>query len=133
MPAADAFNGVVDISHHNNKVDFAKARESGIAGVIQKASQGQDFVDPTYKANRTKAQAAGMLWGAYHFGTGADGVSQAEHFLDVVQSDADTLLVLDLEANPQGPNMTLVEARAFVSPLQEVTGRMPGLYSGHYI
>ena len=133
MPTADVFNGVVDISHHNNTVDLAMARQSGIAGVIQKASQGQDYVDPTYKDNRAKAQAAGLLWGSYHFGTGEDGVSQAEHFLDVVQPDADTLLVLDLEANPQGPNMTLVEASAFVTHLQDVTGRWPGLYSGHYI
>ena len=133
MPTADVFNGVVDISHHNNTVDLAMARQSGIVGVIQKASQGQDYVDPTYKDNRAKAQAAGLLWGSYHFGTGEDGVSQAEHFLDVVQPDADTLLVLDLEANPQGPNMTLVEARAFVTHLQDMTGRWPGLYSGHYI
>ena len=133
MPTADVFNGVVDISHHNNTVDLAKARQSGISGVIQKASQGQDYVDPTYKDNRSKAQDAGLLWGSYHFGTGEDGVAQAEHFLDVVQPDADTLLVLDLEANPQGPNMTLVEARAFVTHLQDVTGRWPGLYSGHYI
>ena len=44
-----------------------------------------------------------------------------------------TLLVLDLEANPQGPQMNLEEARAFVTHRREVTGRWPGLYSGHYV
>lgn len=106
MPPALMFNGVIDISHHNATVDLNKAKGDGIAGVIHKATQGQAYVDPTY---------------------------QADHFLNTVQPAVDTLLVLDLEANPQGPNMTLVEARAFVTHVFEVTGRWPGLYSGHYI
>jgi lysozyme len=130
---AEPFNGVVDISHHNGTVNLIKAKESGLAGVFQKATQGQQFVDPTFKTNRKKAQAADLLWGAYHFGTGSDGTLQADHFLDTVQPGDDTLLVLDLEANPQGPNMGLTEARAFVTHVHEVTGRWPGLYSGHYI
>src|SRR6476659_7577526 len=97
----DTFNGVIDISHHNGTVDFQKASQNGIVGVIHKATQGQTNVDPTFKGNRTKGQAAGLLWGAYHFGTGSDGVKQADQFLNVVQPDAATLLVLDLEANPQ--------------------------------
>jgi lysozyme len=127
------FNGVIDLSHHNARVDLKKAGGDGILGVIHKATQGQAYVDPTYLGNRTKAADAGLLWGAYHFGTNSDGVSQADHFLTAVQPAVDTLLVLDLEANPQGPDMTLVEARAFVTHVYEVTGRWPGLYSGHYI
>ena len=127
-------NVVIDLSHHNAKVDLKQAKEkSGIIGVIQKATQGSSFVDPTYKTNRKKAVDAGALWGAYHFGTGSDGVAQADHFLSTVNPAPDTLLVLDFEANPQGPNMTLIEARAFVTHVKEVTGRSPGLYSGHYI
>jgi lysozyme len=127
------FNGVIDTSHHNGRIDLNRAQEDGIAGVIQKATQGLSYVDPTLKTNRKKADNAGLLWGAYHFGTGSDGVGQADHFLDTVRPAAGTLLVLDLEANPQGPNMTLVEARAFVTHIKEITGRTPALYSGHYI
>lgn len=126
-------NVVVDISHHNGNVNFAKAKADGIIGVIQKASQGQGNVDPTYKTNKTKATAAGLLWGAYHFATGSDGVKQANHFLSVVGDDAKALLVLDFEPNPTGPDMNLEEARAFVTHVNEQTGRFPGLYSGHYI
>lgn len=132
MPG-DTFNGVIDISHHNGTVDLQTAAANGIAGVIQKATQGQSFADPTYAANRAKAVAAGLLFGAYHFGTGSDGVKQAVHFLDVAQPDANTLLVLDFEANSQGPSMTLIEARAFVTHVKDATGRFPGLYSGHFI
>jgi lysozyme len=86
-----------------------------------------------YTVNRAQAQAAGLLWGAYHFGVGADGVEQADHFLQVVQPGPQDLLVLDFEANAQGPSMTLEEARAFVTHISQTVGRLPGLYSGHYI
>ena len=126
-------NMVVDLSHHNGTVNLAKAKSDGIAGVIHKATQGDSNNDPTYTGNRKKAADAGLLWGAYHFGTGSDGVTQADHFLSIVKPEKDTLLVLDFEGNPQGPSMTLEEARAFVTHVKEVTGRYPGLYSGHFI
>jgi lysozyme len=130
----DITNAVIDISHHNGNVNLKLAKEKGgLLGVIQKASQGQSSVDPTYKSNRTKATTAGLLWGAYHFGTGSDGLKQAENFLNVVGADPQILLVLDFEPNPTGPSMTLEEARAFVTHVKETTGRFPGLYSGHYI
>ena len=126
-------NVVVDISHHNGQIDFAQAKASGIVGVIQKATQGQSGVDRTYDANRKAALQAGLLWGAYHFATGSDGIKQADNFLKVAAPDTDTLLVLDFEPNPTGPSMDLVEAHAFVSHVQQATGKHPGFYSGHFI
>jgi lysozyme len=130
---AEPINVVVDISHHNGIVNLNSAKGDGIVGVIQKATQGRTFVDPTYRNNRTKAQNAGLLWGAYHFGTGSDGVRHAEHFLNTVKPDDKTLLVLDFEGNPQGADMTLEQAREFVIHIHAVTGRFPGFYSGHDI
>ena len=127
------FNAVVDISHHNGNVNLVKAKADGIFGVIQKATQGRSGKDPTFKSNRTKANDAGLMFGAYHFATGSDGVKQAQHFLDIVDSFDNTLLVLDFEANPTGPSMTLEEARAFVTHVNEQTGRFPGLYGGHFL
>jgi len=127
-------NAIIDLSHHNgNTIDLARAKTAGMVGVIQKATQGTSFRDPTFNANRQKAAHAGLLFGAYHFGVGADGVEQADFFLQSVQPAPGDLLVLDFEANPQGPSMNLVEARAFVTHVQAVTGRFPGLYSGSYL
>jgi len=127
-------NVVVDLSHHNGDVDLDVAREEGgLRGVIHKGTQGLTYTDPLYAVNRQKAADAGLLWGAYHFGTGSDGVQQAEFFLEQTEPNADTLLVLDFEANPQGPSMTLEEARAFVTHVREVTQRWPGLYGGYYL
>src|SRR5437868_4752965 len=126
-------NSVIDLSHHNRIVDLTKAAQAGILGVIHKASQAFSYVDPNFVSNRGKAEQAGLLWGAYHFGTGGDGVAQAEHFLKVVKPTSKTLLVLDLEANAQGTSMALEEARAFSIHVHEKTGKWPGLYSGNYI
>jgi lysozyme len=129
----EGLNAVVDVSHHNGEVDFVKLREAGILGVIHKATQGVSGVDPTYIDHRAKAQEAGLLWGAYHFGTDADGVQQAIHFLDTVGDPSSAVVALDFEANPTGPSMSLEEARAFVTHIRNATGRYPGPYSGHYV
>ena len=55
----DPINVVVDTSHWNRDVDFAKLANAGIIGVIQKVSQGQTGVDFTYNTNKPKALAAG--------------------------------------------------------------------------
>lgn len=126
-------NAIVDLSHHNGNVDLQKARGDGILGVIHKATQGATYVDPMYSINKQKAQAAGLLWGAYHFGTGDDAQKQAEHFLATVSPGPTDLLVLDFETNTQGASMTLDQARQFVQIVHNTTGRWPGLYSGIYI
>jgi len=130
MPNA---NSVVDLSHHNGNVDLARAKAAGITGVIHKATQGAEYLDPAYVGNRAQADSNGLSWGAYHFGIGGDGVAQAEHFLSVVNPRDQDLLVLDLEANPQGPSMTLEEARAFVTHVHDQVERWPGLYAGHFL
>jgi len=125
-------NVVVDISYHNGNPDFAQAANAGIVAVIHKATQGLTMVDRKYRQNREKAIAAGLLWGAYHFGTSANAADQADHFLDIVEPDSQTLLVLDYEPNGD-LTMTLSQARAFVSRVHSIAGRFPGLYSGSLI
>lgn len=126
-------DAVVDLSHHNGDVDLAAARADGILGIIHKATQGAVFVDPLIAANRSRARAAGLCWGAYHVGTGGDGVAQAIHFLATAQPQEHDLLALDLERNLLGPSMALHQARAFVTHVRQATGRWPGVYGGHYL
>ena len=130
---ADVLNCIIDISHHNGNVNLNKAAEDGILGVLIKATQGQTGTDPMFKSNRKKCEDAKLLFGAYHFGTGSDGIKQADNFLATIGDTSKVLLVLDLEPNPTGPSMSLEEARGFVTHIREATGRFPGLYSGHYI
>ena len=129
---ADTLNAVIDLSHHNTVTNFDAARAAGVRAVIQKATQGTVFVDPTYRSHRDGARAANLLFGAYHFGVAGNASDQAAHLLSVAQADT-SLLVLDLEGNPQGHDMSLQEAEEFVNHIATATGRFPGLYSGHTI
>ena len=52
----DPLNVIIDISHHNGNVNLAKAKEDGILGVIQKATQGQTFKDPNYESQSAKGE-----------------------------------------------------------------------------
>jgi len=123
-------NVVIDLSHFNEVSSFQKVKDSGIIGVVHKATQGTRFVDDKYADRRTQALSAGLFWGAYHFGTGGNVEDQVNHFLDVVKPDDQTLLVLDFEPNPRGQTMSLAEAESFVQKVNEKIGRFPGLYSG---
>ena len=125
-------NVVIDLSHHNGNVDLNKAKDAGIRAVIHKATQGIGMFDSRYELNRQKAKAAGLLWGAYHFGTKANGAAQADFFLGKAEPDLDTLLVLDYEPNGN-LTMTIDQAKAFVLRVKQVTGKFPGLYSGSLI
>lgn len=126
-------NTIVDLSHHNGTVDLQAAKSAGMMGVIHKATQGTTYVDPTYQAHREQAEQAGLMWGAYHFGTGDDVGQQVDHFIQTVEPRVYDLLVLDFERNPSGTSMSLQQAEQFVSEVQSRTGRWPGLYSGNYI
>lgn len=131
-PSRFGLDAVIDISHFNRVGDIARARTgSNILGVIHKASEGYDWVDPLYSTRRAACEAAGLLWGAYHFGTfERPGAEQARAFLAAAQPSADTLLALDLELNDrnQANSMDIVRAENFVRTVLMATGRLPILY-----
>lgn len=128
-----AINVVVDLSHFNTVSGFDAVKADGIVGIIHKATQGTNERDPKYHARQPEALAAGLWWGAYHFGVGEDGTEQANFFLSTVNPGPTDLLVLDFEQNPGGASMTLEQAEQFVTRVQSATGRWPGLYGGSYL
>jgi lysozyme len=126
-------DAVIDISHQTNVRDFSLARQkSNIIGVIHKATEGGDWKDPMYARRRAEAEAAGMLWGAYHFGTRQySGDDQAELFLKVAKPGPNTLIALDFEQNDGNPgnSMRLRQAEDFVKAIHAATGRFPLIYT----
>lgn len=125
---------VVDISHHNvlEPDGFLKMKEAGILGVIHKATEGTGFVDKTYAKRRKECEAAGLLWGAYHFARGGSPEVQVDHFLRYAKPDENTLLALDWEDKA----MTVAKARQFLDVLIARTGRRPDqiwVYGGHVL
>jgi lysozyme len=123
---------VVDMYHGDRVVSFARARQAGICGIIHKASEGAGFVDPKYARRRVRARRAGLLWGAYHFGTSDDVDAQVANFLSAATPDAETLVALDYESNGAA-TMSLDQARQFLTAIENRLGRKAVLYSGDLI
>lgn len=130
---------VIDMYHGNavRTTDFALLRDAGIFAIIHKASQGSHYVDPKYSERRKLAQAAGMLWGGYHFLDSSDPVKQAAFFLECAGiADANSepmLLACDYENSASQP--TLQQCMTF---MREVDRNSPPgvscvLYSGNLI
>ena len=130
---------VFDISFYNTNggrpLDFVAAKASGAVGVIAKASEGATWRDPAYSQHRAAAKAAGLLWGAYHFGTAAPVNAQVDAFLDAAHPDDNTLMVLDFEHNDASPTNTMTGHAAidFLGQLSARLGRKPTLYTGAYV
>ena len=128
MSSVQGLNIVIDLSHFNTVTSFPDVKTDGVVGVIHKATQGTDWADPTYAERKQQAEAAGLWWGAYHFGTDADGTAQAQYFLSKVDPGPNDLLALDFEENPES-QMTIAQAEQFVTEIFDQTGRYPGFYS----
>ena len=129
--ASLGLDAVIDISRGVTVSDFRLVRQSGILAVVHKASEGGDYADTACAQRRPQAEAAGLLWGTYHFGTGQfSGAQQASFFLSVSRPGPRTLLALDLEANENNPSnsMSLQQAEDFVQAVAEATGRLPVVY-----
>ena len=120
---------VVDISHGDEVTSFVDAYNSGLRGLIHKATTGATGRDDAYKNRRPLAKAAGLLWGAYHWGTNAPIADQIENFLAWADPDGDTLVALDFERTA-GNQMTLDQARHFLLAVGEKLGRKPVIYGG---
>lgn len=92
----------IDVSHHQDTIDWSQVAASGQAFAIAKATDGRTFVDPNYAVNKAGAAANGIAFTAYHFARPddsiEDAVAEADHFVDVAQLEPGNLLpVLDIE------------------------------------
>ena len=121
---------IIDVSHHQGTVDWAKVLASGVVGGICKATDGQTFKDDKFKANWAALGRAGAVRGAYHFARpeASSGRSQAVAFLEQVgQPKPSDLLVLDLE---EGSGDLSRWSLDFLGAVEQATGLRPWFYSG---
>jgi lysozyme len=133
-------DGIIDLSHHQERtIDFQKAKADGIVAVIHKATEGNYQHDAYYLARRDAAKAAGLLWGAYHFGAqGISGSEQAKYFLGFAGNLAGDFACLDFETyqkrhDPKVYCMSLTAAKDFIAAVSDKLGRKPYFYSGNTI
>lgn len=117
---------VIDISHYQSLSDWVHLKETGLVGLVNKATEGPGFVDTTFAKRRAGVQNAGLLYGAYHFARPGSALQQARHFLDSVGETKGLMLALDHE----DPRVSLSWACDFLSQVELLTGQLPALYSG---
>jgi len=119
-----------DLSHYNKvTVDpFALG-----PALINKTTQGNSFVDPTWLHRAQDVFWGGKLIGGYLFATGDDPNSQVTLFLSTVENALGTMahprlkLAVDYEANP-GNQCSQMQAEQLVSAIRLATGKRPLLY-----
>lgn len=72
-----------DLSHWNALVDANAVRANGITFAWCKATEGTDYVDPTFVGKVNQLRAAGIIVGAYHMMRAGNIRAQAAHFANV--------------------------------------------------
>jgi GH25 family lysozyme M1 (1,4-beta-N-acetylmuramidase) len=141
LTSAATYQKGIDVSNHQgSSIDWPQVAGAGYTFAFEKATEGTTFTDATYALNRSGANAAGLVVGAYHFarpeGTGpatltASGIAQADHFVDVAQpKGGDLPPVLDLETTGGLNTANLVAwTQAWVNEVVARTGVKPLVYT----
>jgi len=89
----------IDVSTHQGKVDFAKAKAAGARFVYARASLADTYDDPRFFEHIQGARAAGLPCGAYHVvAPDRSASAQIGNFLSLVdQVELQLPPVLDCE------------------------------------
>ena len=118
------------MSNYQPSVDWTSAYSGGLRFVYIKATQGTDYIDPTFSSHYDGATSAGFIRGGYHYADGTgDGSQEANYFLahgGGWTSDGITLPgMLDLE----GDCISTTWIKTFSDTYHSSTGVYPVLYS----
>jgi len=136
MQALQAHNIMgVDISNHQGNVDFSKFKAQGIQFVYVKASEGSTFKDPYLVNNVTKANAAGIPVGAYHFARPDNNSAdkEAQWYLSVIKGlKLDLCPVLDIEVGTIGANALVGWIKRFREIVENELQMRVILYTGKW-
>ncbi len=122
----------VDVSHFQGQVDWAAVAASGKSFAIVKATEGIDYVDPTFADHWQGVRQHGLLRGAYHFFVAHDDAkTQAEFFLSTVDfEDGDLIPVLDVETRGQVPTDELLQGvKTWLDLVEDALGHRPMIYT----
>lgn len=89
----------IDISHHQQHIDWSQIAAQNIRFAFLKATEGSDHIDSLFERNWAAVKQAGIVRGAYHyFSPYSDPERQAGNFIARVKLDsADLPPVLDVE------------------------------------
>lgn len=129
----------IDVSHHNEYVNWHMLNEDNISFVYMKSTEGTDHIDREYKNNYYLAKEVGLKVGTYHFYTfGKDGREQAQHFINNSNIySGDIIPAIDVEhsyinratTTKNSYNNMIAELRSMEEVLNEHYGVRPIIYT----
>ncbi len=96
----------IDISHHQQIIDWNKVADQDIDFVFVKATEGSEHQDTLFPKFWNDIKKAGLVRGAYHyFSPYSSAEEQAKHFIQTVQLEkGDLPPVLDVEIMDKDQN-----------------------------
>jgi GH25 family lysozyme M1 (1,4-beta-N-acetylmuramidase) len=131
----------VDVSSWQHKngatINWKAVRAAGNSFAVIKATEGTNYTNPQFAADKAGARAAGLVVGAYHYARPAMPIStaidQANYFLAAagnVNTVGQLAPVLDLEqTGGLNPADLTTWTRTFLRTVEARTGRTPILYT----
>lgn len=128
----------IDVASHQHSggaaIDWQTVAASGQSFAFIKATEGTGYVNPYFSSDSSKASAAGVLPGSYHYakpGNG-DARSQARYYASTLATGAQPSLppTLDLEENGGLSSDQLIAwVHDWVDEITTLTGRDPIIYT----
>ena len=129
----------LDVSRHQGRIDWPIVFDADARFVWIKATEGGDYLDPSFRRNWYLSRAAGLRRGAYHFVTWCrKAEEQAAWFIANVPADPDALPpVLDVEWNPASRTCpgkisretALSTMKVILAAMETTYGRKPVIYA----
>ena len=124
----------IDVSAYQPHIDWDAVHAAGHRFAYIKATEGEGYRSPTFKAQWNGALAAGVLVGAYHFAQpDQDAWDDAARFVDDVGDFGHGRLApaLDIETtNGLAPADLVRWCRSWLERVEELTSTWPVIYTG---
>lgn len=120
----------IDVSNHQGNIFWNDIDQNLVNFAFIKATEGTTFTDKSFSKNWKESQEAGFLRGAYHyFIITSDGGKQAEHFINIVPKERNTLPpVIDIEEVGEDQAKLIVELREYANKIEDHYGVKPIFY-----
>lgn len=136
-PSDDSRYTGIDVSKWQGNINFDRVKAAGVDAVYIRSSEGNDYIDPYFEQNYTRAKAAGLDVGFYHYVTAvntAQARQQAYFFVSTVSGkDYELKLAMDFEALNGLSRQEINDiALTFIESVEEYSQKKALVYSDSY-
>jgi GH25 family lysozyme M1 (1,4-beta-N-acetylmuramidase) len=126
-----ALNGI-DIASYQKTLVPAQMTTTDF--IIIKATQGNSYLNPTFKTQYQQAKAAGKLLGIYHYIDGSGADAEANYFVNAVKSVGgigEAILAVDQESGQNSAWGNITYVKQLMDKIYSLTGVKPFIYVQH--